>query len=188
MLAAKTEEKIRLVLLGIETLAKNRVALHSGSRMLHRGVVTGCDVSGTQGGCLVPEIPEFEFLVAHDTRIRGASGLVLFGEVIDDQTLEWDSLIDHVMGNPQCVGDAACVGDRLRAAAFVLGPGHAVLGPELHGDTDDLPPLLFQKPSGHARVNATAHPNDNASGISKGSRCAHEGMGSLLESEKLTLP
>ena len=118
-----------------------------------------------KGGCFVPEIAEFQFLVAHDAGIGSAAGLVLVSEVIDHQALEGNRFVDHIVRNSQCMGDTAGIGDGLGAAALVLRTGHAVLRPEFHGDSDDLPSLLFQQVGRDAGVNASAHPHNDATGF-----------------------
>ena len=156
------KEEVGLVLLGIQPLAQDGGSVRG---VLHDRVVAGGDEGGSEGGGLVPEIAELQLLVAHDARVRSASGPVLVGEIIDHEPLEGNGLVDHIVGNPERMGDAAGIGDRLGAAAFVLGPGHAVLGPELHGDPDHVPALFLEKPCGHTGLNATAHPHDDASGF-----------------------
>ena len=159
--SAQAEEEVGLVLLGIKALAQDGRALR---RVLHDRIMAGRDISGSERGRLVPEIAELQLLVAHHAGVRGPARLVLLGEVIDHESLEGYGLVDHIMGDSQRVGHAPGIGDRLGTAAFVLCPAHAVLGPEFHGDTDHFPPLLLQEPGSHARVDAAAHPYDDASG------------------------
>jgi len=108
------------------------------------------DELGAERGGLVPKVAELDPFIAHDAGVRGAAGPVFVSEVIDDEALEGDCLVNHVVGDSQRMGDPTGVGDGLGAAALVLGPAHAVLGPEFHGDTDDFPSLFFQEPGGHA--------------------------------------
>ena len=168
--SAQAEEEVGLVFLGIKALAQDGSAFR---QVLHDRIMARRDVSGTERGRLVPEIAEFQLLVAHDAGVGGPARLVLLGEVIDHEALEGHGLVDHIVGDSQRVSHAAGIGDRLGTAAFILGTAHAVLRPEFHGDTDHFPTLFLQEPGGHARVNAAAHPHDDASGIGRWGWCAH---------------
>ena len=90
-------------------------------------------------------------------------GTILVGKIIDHEALERHGLIYDIMGDSQRVGDTTCIGDGLRTAAFILCPSHAVLGPELHRDSDDFPSLLLEQPCGNTGIHASTHSNDNAS-------------------------
>ena len=76
--------------------------------------------------------------------------------------LEFRRLVDEVIGHAELVADGARVGHRLRAAALVLRPVHAILRPELEGDADHLEPLLQQQCRGGGGVHPPAHTADDA--------------------------
>ncbi len=60
------------------------------------------------------------------------------------------------------MGDAACVGHGLRATAFVLGARDAILRPDLHGHADHVVAFFPQEVTGHARIDAAAHTEQDA--------------------------
>jgi hypothetical protein len=110
----------------------------------------------------VDEPAELEVLVAHHAGIRRAAGLVFVGEILDDVLLKFRRLVNQVVGNVELVANRAGIGDRLRAAALVLGAIHAILRPELERDADDLK-ALFQQQRGRRRgINSAAHAADHA--------------------------
>ena len=110
----------------------------------------------------VNKTAELEILIAHDTRIRRATGLVFVGKVTDDVLLEFRRFVNQVIGDVELVTDGAGIGDGLRAAAFVLGAVHAILRPELQRDTDDLVTLLEQQRRRGGGVHPPAHAADHA--------------------------
>jgi len=161
LFSAQAEEEVGLIFFRIKSLAQNGSLVFG---MLHRGVMTGGDELSAKGGGFVPEVAEFQFLVAHDAGVGRASGAVFICEVINHQSLEGNGLVDDEMGDAQSMGNAAGVSDSLRAATFVLGARHAILRPEFHGNTDDIPSLFLEQPGSDTGVNAAAHAHDDASG------------------------
>ena len=131
---------------------------------LDDGVVAGGDEGGAEAACLAPEVAEFKFLVAHHAGVGGAPGLVLGGEVVDDLRLEIGGLLDDVMRDAEGMGDAAGVGDGGGAAAFILGAGDAVLGPDFHGHANDVVALLLEQMGGYGGIDAAGHADDDALG------------------------
>jgi hypothetical protein len=57
---------------------------------------------------------------------------------------------------------AACIGDGLRPAAFVLRSGDTILRPDLHRHANHFVALLAQQISGDAGVHSTAHAEQDA--------------------------
>ena len=110
----------------------------------------------------VNEPAELEVLIAHHARIRRATGLVFVGEVTDDVLLEFRRLVNQIIRNAELVADGARVGDGLRAAALVLGAVHAILRPELEGNTDDVVTLFEQQRRRSRGVHSPAHAADDA--------------------------
>ena len=91
----QTKEKIGLVFARIDAFAQNRpVAV-----MFDDGVMSGRDVIAAERFGFTPKIAELEFFVAHHTRIRRPTGLILAREIIDDRALELVRFIDNVVRN-----------------------------------------------------------------------------------------
>ena len=88
--------------------------------MLDNRIMTRRDVIAAERCRFTPEIAELEFFVAHHAWVRRPTGLVFAGEIINHDTLELVSLVNHVMRNAERMRYAAGIGDRLRPAAFVL--------------------------------------------------------------------
>ena len=101
------------------------------------------------------EAAEFQILVAHDARVGRAAGFVFIGEILNHLGLKFRGFVDEIIGNAEFVADGAGVADGLRAAAFVLGPRHAILRPEFEGDADHIVSLFKQKPRGSRGVNSS---------------------------------
>jgi hypothetical protein len=175
----EAEEEVGLVFFGVDGLEEGGA---SGGVALDAGVVAGGDVGGAEGAGFGEEVAEFEFFVADDAGVGGASGAVFAGEVVDDHAFEFTGFIDDVMGDAEGVGDAAGVGDGLGAAAFVFGAGDAVLGPDFHGDADDVIALFFEEVGGDGGVDASAHAEEDA-GLGRGT--VH-GLGSMREKGRET--
>jgi len=112
--------------------------------MFNDRVMTGRDVIAAERCRFTPEIAELEFFIAHHARVRRPTGLVLAGEVINHDALELIGFINHVMRNTERMRDAACIGDRLRAATFVFRARDAVLRPDLHRHSDHVVALFAQ--------------------------------------------
>ena len=108
------------------------------------------------------EAAELEVLVAHHAGIGRAAGLVFIGEVLDDLALKLRRLVYEVIGDAQLMADRARVGDRLRAAAFVLGARDAVLRPQLEGDAHHVVALFQQERGGGRGIDSSAHPDYDA--------------------------
>ena len=101
-------------------------------------------------------------LVAHHAGVGRAAGLVFGGKIIDDVGLEILGLIDEIVANAEVVADGTGIGDGLRAAAFILHAGDAVLRPELERDTDDFVALLNQQRGRRGGIHPAAHPAKDA--------------------------
>src|SRR5205809_3533411 len=124
--------------------------------------MTRRDVIAAESLCFAPEVAELEFLIAHHTRVRRSACLILAGEIVYYDAFELIGLIDHVMGNAEGMGYAACVRHGLWPATFVLRSRDAILRPDLHRNTDHVVALLTQQVSCDARVHSTAHAEQNA--------------------------
>lgn len=110
----------------------------------------------------VNEPAKLQILIAHDARVRRAAGLVFVGEVLDDVLLKICRFIHEVIRDIEIVADAARIGHGLRAAAFVFGAVHAVLGPELERDADDIVALLNEQGGRGGGIYPPAHAADDA--------------------------
>src|SRR5438105_10051044 len=120
-------------------------------------VVSGRDIVTCEPLCFFPKISEFQFLVAHHTWIRRATGLVFAGKITDHEFFELIRLIDHVMWNSEGTGNSACVCHGLWPAAFVLRPRNAVLRPHFHRHPNDVVTLLAQQITSDAGIDSPAH-------------------------------
>ena len=89
-----------------------------GMVMFNDRVVSGRDIVTSEQLSLLPKISEFQFLVAHHTWIRRATGLVFAGKITDHEFFELIRLIDHVMWNSEGTGNSACVCHGLWPATF----------------------------------------------------------------------
>src|SRR5581483_12093392 len=66
------------------------------------------------------------------------------------------------MRDAERVCHAARVGDRARAAAFVLGARDAILRPDFHRHADDIVALLLEQVTGDGAIDSAAHTEDDA--------------------------
>jgi hypothetical protein len=139
LVLAEAKEKIRLILSRIATFAKDRF----GFQMINDGVVAGGDEVSAKRAGFRPEIAEFEVLIAHHAGIRSATKTILAGKIVDDDFFKVIGLIDDVVGNSKAVSDTASIGNGRGATAFVFRAGDAILRPNLHRDSDDVPAILL---------------------------------------------
>ena len=128
------EQKITLVLARIASALEQMP--RTVRAFFHPGKMAGGDVIRAELVGAVNEPAELKILVAHHARIRRAAGLVFIGKILDDVLLEFRRLVNQIIRNVQLVANRAGIGDRLRAAAFVLGAVHAILRPEFQRDAD----------------------------------------------------
>src|SRR4029077_3782345 len=112
--------------------------------MFNDRVVSGRDIVTSEQLSLLPKISEFQFLVAHHTRIRRATGLVFAGKITDHEFFELIRFIDHVMRDVEHMSDATRVPLGLWPATFIPRPRNTVLRPDLHRHPDDIIALLAQ--------------------------------------------
>ena len=124
--------------------------------------MAGGDVLRAELAGPIEEAAKFEVLVAHHAWIGRSASLVFGGEILNDPVLEFRRLVDEIIGDAQLMADRPGIGDGLRTAAFVLGARHAVLGPELEGNADDVVALLEQKRRGRGGIDSTAHSDNDA--------------------------
>jgi len=109
------------------------------------------------------QVFELDALVAGDTRDRCLAGDVAVRERLHDRRPEALLVVEHIMGNAEPIGDAACVVDVLaRAAGPAPDRGSVVI--ELQRDADDLVTFLEQQGCRHARVDPPGHGDDDALG------------------------
>ena len=57
---------------------------------------------------------------------------------------------------------ATGIGNSLRAATFVFRARDTILGPDLHGNANDVVSLFAQEITRHAGIDSAAHPEQNA--------------------------
>ena len=112
--------------------------------MFNDRVMTRRNVIAVERCGFTPEIAELELFVAHHARVRRAAGLVFAGEIINHDALELIGFINNVMRNPERMRYAARIGDRLRAATFVLCTRDTILRPNLHRHAHHVVALLAQ--------------------------------------------
>ena len=112
------------------------------------GEVTCGDKLRAQPIGAIQQGAKLEILVAHDTGIGSAPGFVFIRKVLDDTILKFPRLVDKVVGDAQFVTDGTRIGYGLRAAALVLGAGHAILRPQLQRHADHVETLLQQQGRG----------------------------------------
>ena len=105
---------------------------------------------------------ELQLFIARHAWIRGASGFVFLGKIIDHLLLKIVCFIHQVIRNAQLVRDAPRVHHRLRSAALILRPGDAILRPKLERDADHLVALFEQKRSGSGRIDSSAHSHNHS--------------------------
>ena len=94
------------------------------------------------------------------TRVLGYEG-------VDDVLAEGVLEVHHVVANAELAGDAAGVVDILDAAALLVAAKlvGALLGPEAHGDADDVVALLDEEGGGDGAIDTAGHGADDAGSI-----------------------
>jgi hypothetical protein len=128
--------------------------------------MTSTDVIAAECPGFAPKTAELEFLIAHHARVRRPAGLVFAGEIINHDALELICFVNHVMRDAEGMRYPACIGDRLRPAAFVLRSRDTVLRPDLHRHANDFVALLAKQISRDAGVHSTAHAEQNTLTVS----------------------
>jgi hypothetical protein len=149
LVLAQIPEDITLILLVVSTAREKMLspACHD------LRVVTSGDRVEAETDSSLEEQVELNMAIALDARIRRLARRVASYEGLDDVALELRGVIEHVMVNAEHLGDSARVvdvGDR--TATRVRHPA-----PQLQGRANHLMALLEEEPSGHRRVNASAH-------------------------------
>src|SRR5258707_137528 len=116
------------------------------------------------------QLVELEMVVAQAAWNRCAAGEVILDKGADNLALEALFVIDHVIGNPDGLGDTARVVDVVeRAAAPLDGFGHAfvtgeaALVPELHGEPNHAVAVSAQHGCDGRRVDSSGHGYGNGS-------------------------
>ena len=107
------------------------------------------------------QVAELGKRVAAHAGDRGAAPGVLVHEVGDDIVAEPVFQIEHVVRDPQSMGNLPGVGDRVEGTA---GSVHhlVAVAEQLHGGADHLVPLGDQQRGGHRAVHPTAHCHHNS--------------------------
>src|SRR5262249_3939240 len=143
LLRSQVIEEVRLVLGRVPTAKEEPAA--GGGVLREPRVMAGRDRVAPDDARPLPERGELQPRVARGARDRGLAGEVRGDERGHDFTAELLLEVDDVVRNLQLPGGAASVRDVVERAA---APGPARLGgmvPELHGQADDLVPLLLEK-------------------------------------------
>src|SRR5205085_6249925 len=135
--------------------------------MFNDRVVSGRDIVTSEQLSLLPKISEFQFLVAHHTWIRRATGLVFAGKITDHEFFELIRFIDHVMRDVEHVRDATRVRHGLWPATFILRPRNTVLRPHFHRHPNDVIALFAQQITSDAGIDSAAHAKKHALFVSR---------------------
>ena len=99
--------------------------------------------------------------VADNARVGRQSLLVGVHKALDNVAVERLLQVEHMMGDPQTLGDGLCVGDvavDLTHARDGIGCGAG----EAHGGADAFVALAFEQVRGHAGIDAAAHGDEHA--------------------------
>src|SRR5690554_1414771 len=153
-------EEVALVLVGIEPLEEPRTqqAVGGAADLTLTNIVAGGDLLGAEHLCVLQEHLELDLAVAEDVRVRGAPGLVLGQEVLEDVV----PVLGGEVGGVQ--PDAELLADGLGVRQVFLGGavfGAVVLVPVLHEQAFDLIALLEQQQGGDGGVDAAGHADDH---------------------------
>ena len=158
-------QEIRLVLAPIAGAAQ---LPETGRRVaLDPRVVAGGDGRRVPRLRAGQERAELEVAVAADARHRRASAAVALAERRDHGALELLGHVEDVVGDGQRAGDPPGVVDRLRPAAEAEPArrlGRRLPRPYAHRHADRLVTGLDQQSGGDGRIDASAHPDDDALG------------------------
>src|SRR6266403_686874 len=162
LLLRKAEEEVGLVfgLVGW-TLQQPAVKLLVED---HLGVMARRNLIGANLPGYNKKLVKLQVIVAETARDRRASGKILLDERTNHIALKALLVIDHVVGDTQGLGNAACIVDVVdRTAAALDGFGHAfvsgetALVPELHGQADDVVAFGTQHGRDGRGVNSSRH-------------------------------
>ena len=159
LLARGAEQEIALVAL---FLARAEQAAAAFGQRPRRDVMSGRQNFGAQLACGDQEIVEFDRHVAFDAGHRRLAVDIAFGEAVDHRFLEAALVVEHVMRNADALGDAARVVDVLSGAAGALAVRRRAVVVELQRHADDVIALGLEQRSGHRRVDAARHGDDDA--------------------------
>jgi hypothetical protein len=110
------------------------------------------------------EPPQFDALIAPDTRIRRCAFEIAGKKVVDDAGTKGLPGIDYLMRNIQCLGDISGNAD-LAASTFLPSLGSrdrfVFVLPDLKGDAMDVIALANQQRCGDRAVHSAAHAKEN---------------------------
>ena len=99
--------------------------------------------------------------VADNARIGRQPLLVGVHKALDHVAVERLLQAEHVMGDPQALGDGLCIGDVAVDLTHARGGVGCGAG-EAHGGTDTFVTLIFEQIRGHAGIDAAAHGDEHA--------------------------
>ena len=122
-------------------------------------IVPCCDIIRTQFHRIIQESFEFDFLVAHDIRIRRPALLIFVQEILEDLIPVFLFEIDGIIRNADLLCDSLniLVIFRCRTESEFIR-----IIPILHENADDVVTLFLQKQCCDRRVNTTAHSDHHA--------------------------
>ena len=118
LVLVEREQKIALVFAGIAPFFQK--GARAVGAFLEAGEVAGGDIIGSELARAVDEHAELQFLIAHHAPL-GYFPPVFRGKVLNDFAVKFPGFVHQIIRNAELVANAPRVGDRLGAAAFILG-------------------------------------------------------------------
>ena len=131
--------------------------------VLDAGVVAGGEVVAFERGQAVEEGAVLDVLVAAQAGVRGAAGGVFGHEAVHHRLAEAVFEVHDVVADAELAGHPAGVVDVFDAAALLASGelGGTLLGPEAHGDADDVVALLDEEGGGDGAIDSAGHADDD---------------------------
>ena len=125
------------------------------------GVMSRCDVVAAHVQRRIEQRAKLNVAVADNARIGRQPLLVGVHKALDNAVVEGLLQVEHMMGDPQALGDGLRVGDVAVDLTHARGGVGCGAG-EAHGGADAFVALAFEQVRGHAGIDAAAHGDEHA--------------------------
>ena len=125
------------------------------------GVMSRCDVVAAHVQRRIEQRAKLNVAIADNARIGRQPFLVGVHKALDNAVAERLLQVEHVMGDPDALGNCLRVGDVAVDFAHARGGVGCGAG-EAHGGADAFIALAFEQVRSHAGIDAAAHGDEHA--------------------------
>ena len=147
--------------IGLILRCSNRTAdrISSVRKLINSCIMTGCDIICTDLQTALQKRFPFDISVAGNTRIRCTPLKIFLRKIINDILLKFLSEIHNIIRNADPLCHSSGIVNRGKPAASVCSCCflRILRLPDLHGHTDHIISLLFQKPCSNGGIHSSGH-------------------------------